>query len=281
MFKLLVSVLLFAILAVGAYMQFMHDTPKEVRQHIEDGVAGAKKTHNLSEKQENLLRIQIALTDFRAQNGQPPNSLSELVPTYFDKVPIDPEKNAAFEYKREGSSYTLATEVDYTAGEVPDSGGSDEKLSDEDFEKAMAKDGDFVNPNNMKLDVFAYSSKDLRDPFTPFNLAPKDDRDLESLTPLERLDIGQLELKIVMTSPDGSLRAMVEDATGKGFIVTEGTKIGSKNGVVAEIQKDRIKILEVSVDFTGEEKREIVEMKINSKKGEEARRGRGRRSRRR
>jgi Tfp pilus assembly protein PilP len=106
---------------------------------------------------------------------------------------------------------------------------------------------------------FAYNPKSLVDPFKPF-IAPAeappalptvDNEDLDvpppepqrPLTPLQRMRISEIEagLKAIMWGPLGR-RAMIEDAAGKGYIVSVGTPIGERNGVVSEIFNDHLVI---------------------------------------
>ena len=58
------------------------------------------------------------------------------------------------------------------------------------------------------------------------------------LTPLEALDLSQLKLVGVMLSESGNT-ALVEDASGKGYVIKEGTYIGTNAGKVTQILKDR------------------------------------------
>ncbi len=69
-------------------------------------------------------------------------------------------------------------------------------------------------------------------------------------TPLETLDPSQLKLVGVMLSDNGN-KAIVEDATGKGHVIREGTYIGTSAGKVSQILKDRIIITEEIEDVYG------------------------------
>ena len=70
-------------------------------------------------------------------------------------------------------------------------------------------------------------------------------------TPLEALDLSQLKLVGVTLSDKGNT-ALVEDASGKGYIIKEGTYIGTKAGKVIQILKDRFIIEEKIEDVHGE-----------------------------
>ena len=59
------------------------------------------------------------------------------------------------------------------------------------------------------------------------------------LTPLQRVDLSQLKLVGIIRAQSGN-RAMVEEASGKGYVIKKGTYIGINCGMVAQILKDRV-----------------------------------------
>jgi type IV pilus assembly protein PilP len=69
-------------------------------------------------------------------------------------------------------------------------------------------------------------------------------------TPLEKLDLSQLKLVGVMLSDKGNT-ALVEDASGKGYVIKEGTYVGVNAGKVVRILKDRFIIEEEIEDIHG------------------------------
>jgi len=70
------------------------------------------------------------------------------------------------------------------------------------------------------------------------------------LTPLERINLSQLTLVGIIQAPSGN-RALVQETTGKGYVVKNGTYIGTNSGKIVEILKDRIIIEEESEDIYG------------------------------
>jgi type IV pilus assembly protein PilP len=83
-------------------------------------------------------------------------------------------------------------------------------------------------------------------------------------TPLERIDISQLKLVGIVVSADGN-KALLESASGKGYVVQEGAYIGTHAGKIVRIQKDRIVIEEEVDDVTGRVKIFRTELRLNSK----------------
>lgn len=96
----------------------------------------------------------------------------------------------------------------------------------------------------------AYNPKGKPDPFKPL-IVEKPDLALKKVqkpeatgaTPLERIDLDQLKLvAIVWNIPEP--RAMVEDSTGKGYILTKGTALGRNRGKVLRIAPEGVVIRE-------------------------------------
>jgi type IV pilus assembly protein PilP len=87
-------------------------------------------------------------------------------------------------------------------------------------------------------------------------------------TPLELIDLGQLKLVAVMRAPSGN-KALVEEASGKGYIVTKGTYLGVNSGKVVKILKDRIIIEEEVENLVGKSTIQERELKLQKPLGEE------------
>lgn len=114
-----------------------------------------------------------------------------------------------------------------------------------------------VKANLLKED-FSYDQNKLVDPFVSF-IAPVEappprlpviEEDVElppeprrPFTPLQKMNLGEIEkgLKAIVWGEFGR-RALVEDAAGKGYIVSVGTPIGEKEGVITYIFNDSVVI---------------------------------------
>ena len=268
MLRLLTVTLVLLLLGVIGYRQLGEGTTGP-RQIIESGLAQARSTRNLSAPEEELLRVQLALSDYITKNGTAPETLTDLVPVYFDEVPVNSQTGNQFQYKSEGATYRLGEQIEGKKAKPAIGTGKKLGVEKSTQEKTLEEmfGEDFVNPNTMKKDDFVYDPSGKRDPFRPFDFSPKLVRD-GPLTPLERYSVGQLRLTAVLSSPNGAPTAIVEDSAGKGFTVRKGTKIGNQGGVVMAIEADTIKILETHVAFTGEKSNKVVEMKINRPDGD-------------
>lgn len=118
-------------------------------------------------------------------------------------------------------------------------------------------------------DGFVYRQTGRPDPFLPFmtTLQPAgEEEDPEELTGLRRFEPGQLRLTAIVLGAGGPL-AMVEDASGLGYIIRAGTAIG-RSGRVERIAAGRVVIRQEMVSWTGESQYRTVEMVLNPE-GEE------------
>jgi type IV pilus assembly protein PilP len=79
--------------------------------------------------------------------------------------------------------------------------------------------------------------------------------------PLQQFEVTEFEL-VGIVSGSGENQAMVQDASGKGYLVKVGTPIGKNQGRVVAIASKRILIEEKVKDFMGREKSRIVALKI-------------------
>jgi len=69
-------------------------------------------------------------------------------------------------------------------------------------------------------------------------------------TPLEKVSLSQLKLVAVILSKSGN-KALVKEASGKGYIIKKGAFIGLRSGKIVEILKDRIIVEEETEDIYG------------------------------
>lgn len=122
---------------------------------------------------------------------------------------------------------------------------------------------------------FEYLLENRSDPFVPFitEKAATANVDMNEiidntnpLTGMQLFEPGQLTL-VALLQNGSKDTAMVEDFTGKGYILTEGTKIG-RRGVVKDIAPNTVIIEETAVTRAGKQIINEVVM-ILKKEGEE------------
>jgi type IV pilus assembly protein PilP len=148
-------------------------------------------------------------------------------------------------------------------------------------EAAEGKPGDKQEPSELiqaSMEIAStYDSKGKIDPFEPLFKAEPEPPQMEAFdekrkrrtpqTPLERVALSQIKLSAIMRSSAGN-RALVEDATGKGYVIKKGTYIGLNAGQVIQIEKDRVVIEEEIENLMGELIVQNTELKLQKPAGE-------------
>jgi type IV pilus assembly protein PilP len=112
------------------------------------------------------------------------------------------------------------------------------------------------------------------DPFEPLFKDKTDDGNVQSQrkkrvprTPLEKIDLSQLKLVGIILAATGN-KALVEEATGKGYVIEPGTYIGINSGKVIDILKDKVVIEEEDEDILGKVVVRKKEIKLPKPPGE-------------
>jgi type IV pilus assembly protein PilP len=148
-------------------------------------------------------------------------------------------------------------------------------------EAAEGKPGDKQEPSELvkaSMEITStYDSEGKIDPFEPLFKEEPETPQLEAFdekrkrrtpqTPLERVALSQIKLSAIMRSSVGN-RALVEDATGKGYVIKKGTYIGLNAGQVIQIEKDRVIIEEEIENLMGELIVQNTELKLQKPAGE-------------
>jgi len=114
------------------------------------------------------------------------------------------------------------------------------------------------NPQG-KVDPFAPLLRDESAAAAMAKLTVKGDPNRPK-TPLEKIDLGQLKLVAIITALAGN-RALMEESSGKGYIIKEGTYIGLNSGKVVGIKADKVLVEEEFEDIYGKsitQKKEIT-----------------------
>jgi type IV pilus assembly protein PilP len=129
--------------------------------------------------------------------------------------------------------------------------------------------------------AFGYDSKGRIDPFVP--LVKEEPvkveneelidakgvvREKRAKTPLEKIELSQLQLKAIILAPSGN-KALVEESTGKGYIIRKGTYIGRQDGKVIKILKDKVVVEELTENYEGKMVVKEKEIKLPKPPGEE------------
>ena len=117
-----------------------------------------------------------------------------------------------------------------------------------------------------------------RDPFEPLfkeeKQKPKEPKEKKRVLrpppppgPLTERDLNQFKLTAIISTPVGN-RALVEEASGKGYILEEGTWIGVHYGRVQKITRDAVIVEEEVENALGEISLTKRELKLQKPPGE-------------
>lgn len=124
-----------------------------------------------------------------------------------------------------------------------------------------------------------YDPKERLNPFVPLFRAENKNTPPEQLsaktkrkkripqTPLERISLNQLKLVAVIRASSGN-RALVEDSSGKGYIIKTGTYIGLNAGIVTQINAKGVVVEEELENLLGELVLQHTEIKLQKPAGE-------------
>lgn len=176
----------------------------------------------------------------------------------------------------------IAKKVIPKANKIPDSKvsskdtkGAEKKVPAEQADKQEKVVAEAEKSEALAVVPDQYIPTGKIDPFTPlYNeeqvlavAKPTKQRRRGHLTPLEKVDLSQLKLLGVILAPSGN-RAMVSEASGKGYVVTVGTYMGISSGRVIEILQDRIIVEEEVENILGKISLRKRELKLQKPAGE-------------
>lgn len=109
----------------------------------------------------------------------------------------------------------------------------------------------------------SYDPTDKRDPFSsPFlALSQSPEPSAEPWSPLQGVELEQIRLVGIVMNTEQS-RALLEDHTGFAYVVSPGTLIGPRGGVVKTIEPRRVIVEEYETDMSGKPQRTQHELKL-------------------
>lgn len=250
--KIIVVLAVLIVLQIAFILVFGSDDRASSTAEVIRTTVESQLSHKSREEQ-TLAALQAALVDHRDKHGRYPKDLKQLVPTYFDSVPLAPS-GQPFEYRIEGGRYSLADPA--APKQTSPTGDGVTVIGQDEASRILA-----ALEQSKHAEPWVYESAGKRDPFVPYKMGARQIR--ADATPLERYSYEELRLAAVLAGIDVPT-AIVENPSGIGHKVIKGSKIGLNNGEVIEILPDRILILETEVDFTGEKKTRTIEMKLRT-----------------
>ncbi|MEN8184264.1 MAG: pilus assembly protein PilP, partial [Myxococcota bacterium] len=79
--------------------------------------------------------------------------------------------------------------------------------------------------------------------------------------PLEQFDLNQLSVVGIVWDSERR-RALMEDPSGRGYVVQTGTAIGKNDGTVVRIEDNLVMVRETYVDYVGEKTMKDIPMRV-------------------
>jgi len=241
------KIIVFAVILLALVGYFVWYTKKtEVVKRPSSTVQSAERNPQIA-----LLRkVNKAISAHKKETGNVPKSLDELKGKYLDPKTIQEAKDRNIEYK-----YVNAQAYHLTAR--PTSGAVRVAGKKEPTGATSSSGSTTTTGSSLPITTgtgWKYDPMGKPDPFKPFILAkvqeearPRERQRI--LTPLQKMPLSEIQsgLKAIVWGQLGN-KALVEDATGKGYVVKEGTYVGQNDGIVKKIYEDRIVVEEYRRD---------------------------------
>lgn len=113
----------------------------------------------------------------------------------------------------------------------------------------------------------AYQVIGLRDPFQPFesSLTPEEEAKRNITDPLQKLSLSQVGIVGVIMGKEK--RALIQESSGMGYIVKEGTLVGENSGIVTGITPDGVTIKQHFKDYMGRVNTREVVLSLKKEEG--------------
>ena len=147
------------------------------------------------------------------------------------------------------------------AGLVACSGGDESASPKTEATPARQAPDAPSEPTGEVVAEYHYDPTGKPDPFRSFVKELARLQTAATATPLERFDLSQLSVSAVIWGNE-SPRALVNDPSGKGYIVAEGTPVGKNDGRIIAISDGRVVVKETYVDFEGQATTKDVELRL-------------------
>jgi type IV pilus assembly protein PilP len=107
---------------------------------------------------------------------------------------------------------------------------------------------------------YEYDATGKRDPFRSFVDEQKLKLAKHERGPLEQFDLNQLTVVAVVWGTERP-RALVQDPSGRGYVIQVGTPIGKNDGLVLQIGDNSVLVRETYVDYLGAQTTKEIEMR--------------------
>jgi Tfp pilus assembly protein PilP len=238
------------LLLVGVYIYYSQRIEKEAKS-----TGAAVDARQVDPDFELKVKVRKAIRKYMQEKGDAPGKFDQLKGKYLDERTYKRALERNVQYKYVGNkSYRFSLPSKRGPVKVAKGPGTQPKPG-----ATTSSAGSASGAPSSKLATtetgWKYDPTGKPDPFKSFILAAAAQEEIapnvvrRQLTPLQKMPLSEIEagLKAIIWGQLGS-KAMVEDATGKGYVVQEGTYVGQHDGIVKKIYEDRIIVEEYRRD---------------------------------
>ena len=242
------KIIILAVLLLGLVGYYVWYSQKTATPKIK---GKATVAHRTDPRRAVIKKVQRAVIAYKKDTGKVPQNLDQLKGKYLDAKTMKEADNINLNY----------TYVDATSYKITTSGASSAiKIAAKKAPTGTEATSSSGSAANVPTEVsttetgWKYDPTGKPDPFKAFILASTATEEAPTvvrrqLTPLQKMPLSEIQagLKAIIWGQLGN-KALVEDATGKGYVVQEGTYVGQHDGIVKKIYQDRIIVEEYRRD---------------------------------
>ena len=237
------------LLLVGVYIFYNQKIAKETKP-----TGKAVDARLIDPDFELKAKVTKAIRKYMQENGDAPSSFDKLRGKYLDAKTYKQALERNVRYKYAGSkAYSFSLPSKPGAVKVAKGPRTKPKPGATASSTGSASTAPSIKPATIETG-WKYDPTGKPDPFKSFILAAAAQEETprvvrRQLTPLQKMPLSEIEsgLKAIIWGQLGN-KALVEDATGKGYVVQEGTYVGQHDGIVKKIYEDRIVVEEYRRD---------------------------------
>jgi Tfp pilus assembly protein PilP len=236
------------LLLVGVYAYFSQKIDKATKPTgAAVDVAQVDRDFGLKSK------VTRAIRTYMKEQGDAPRSFDQLQGKYLDAPTYKRALERKIQYTYLGKNQYRITMPSKAAIQLASKGPGTNKQAGASTSSSDSSSSTATEVSTTDTG-WKYDPTGKPDPFKPFILASAVSEEIPvkvrpQLTPLQKMPLSEIQagLKAIIWGQLGN-KALVEDATGKGYVVQEGTYVGQHDGIVKKIYQDRIVVEEYRRD---------------------------------
>ncbi|MDY0361566.1 MAG: pilus assembly protein PilP [Desulforegulaceae bacterium] len=235
----------------------------------EQGTSLAVPKKDFSEKADQVESSSVETGDVKPSADAKKETNKSQVDGEVVSKDLSADKNVA-SVKKDGLPSDKEKKIEVEKGIEDKAAGDNNALVETDVKAKPENTSKFIKTllggnekNKNALDsadlTLSYNPAGRINPFSPLvkesevineDVSDDDEKPKRPKTPLEKFDLSQLKLVAIMSTNDGDI-AVLEESSGKGYLVEKGAYVGLNSGQIINIESDRIIIKETIKDISG------------------------------